>query len=423
MLKSFAFSAGLMLSPDMLTTAGNLAGRMTSLFLLFLGAAAFCHIVTSRVYGMGLKLSHDRAYAGETELIQRALGPGWALLFSFFPRLLFFLFLSTSVLATAGYVFNEVFAYWFPNFGFSLCLLGLLLALNILGKGPADLVQVVFVSVSLLGLLVLALVGFATLDPSGEKIILAYPGRGLLGYMFFPLMIFVGFELAFFSSKGEKPVSFHLRSMLFAILGIGLLLGAWGLASLAHVAPERLSQSTLPHVLAARSIMGQSGRVLIGVVAICGACGAVNVLLASLSRLMQAMAQEGLIPKAMVQVRGRPLMPPCLLCGAVLVMMGAGMAGSPNLFHLNMAGAWFWLASYGVVHLSFLLTREYRSQAWFWRRVIPVLSSGSIFFIVSVLATVFFALQRADALNLLKMVILLLALSVICSVALLRLKP
>jgi amino acid transporter len=424
MLKPFVFSAGLMLSPDILATVGNLAGRMPAFFLLFLGAGALCHTVTSRVYSAALD-PRVGPFAVETELIRRALGPGYALFFSLFPRLLMFLCLSTSVLATAGYVFNEVFVYWFPNLGFSFCLLGLLLALNLSGKEAANLGQVFFISVSILGLLVLVIAGFARLDLFGREVpAVGSQGYEVLRHLFPAFIIFVGFELSLFSSTDPKPALFAPRAMVSAILGIGLVLGVWGLLSLAHVSPERLAESALPHALAARAIMGQRGRVVMGIVAISGACGAVNALLASVSRFVSAMAQDGLIPTALVQVRGRPLVAPALLGVGGFAMMGAGMAGSPMLEHLVMAGAWFWLASYGAVHLSFQLTKGFMSKerSGLRQRIMPLLSLGSILFIGFVLVAVIFSIERPDALKLVKILITVPAVSVTCSAVLLRLK-
>jgi hypothetical protein len=135
------------------------------------------------------------------------------------------------------------------------------------------------------------------------------------------------------------------------------------------------------------------------------------------------MARDGLIPVALVQVRGRPLIAPALLGGGVFAMLGAGLAGAPILEYLIMAGAWFWLASYGAIHLSFQLMRWPGSQegSVFWRRILRLLSLGSLLFIGFVIVAVIFFLERPDALKLVKVLITALPLSFLCSAFLLRL--
>ncbi|MCF8143312.1 MAG: amino acid permease [Deltaproteobacteria bacterium] len=423
MIKSFAFSAGLMLSPEVLIIVGHLAGRMPTVFLLLLGAGALCHTLTSSVYSRVVHSQFGR-FSGEAEFIRHALGPRHALVFSLFPRLLMFFCLATSVLATAGYALNEVFVYWFPNLGFSFCLIGLILALNLAGERAVNLGQVLFVSVSILGLLVLVIVGFARLDSFGSAApLVASPGHEVLDHLFWPLAVFVGFELSLFSWTGRNPGLFPVRAMVSAILGIGSLLALWGLVSLAHVSSERLTESTLPHALAARVIMGQWGRIIMGVAVISSACGAVNVLLASVSRLMSTMAQDGLIPKVLVQIRGFRLVPPLLLGGGVFAMLGAGMAGKPILSDFTLAATWFWLASYGAMHLSFQLKRGFMPGEWrvFRQRIMGLLSFGALLFICFALVAFFFSLNRPDAFKLVEILIAVLAFSVAGSAVLLRL--
>lgn len=423
MVKSFAFSVGLMLSPEALTTIGNLAGRMPAYFVILLSAGVLCHTVTSRVYGVSV---HPRVgrLTGETDLISHALGPGPALFFSLFPKLLMFLCLSTSVLVMAGYAFNEVFVLWFPNLGFSFCLMALVMALSLAGARTANAAQVLFITVSALGLLVLVAAGLATVDyPGGDTVDIAFPGREVLSHLFFPLMILIGFELSMFSSTDGKPPLSAVRAMVWAVVGMGFFLGVWGLVSLAHVSDGTLAASTLPHSLAARVIMGRSGRLIMGIVVISGTCGAVNVLLASVSRLVSAMARDGLIPAALVSVRGRAVVPPVLLAGGVFAMMGAGMGGKPILADLTMAAAWFWLASYAVAHLSFQVARGSMSGTGvFLGRVMPALSAGSLLFLALALAWVFFSIEAADASRLAKVLIAYLAFSAACAAVLLRLR-
>ena len=72
---------------------------------------------------------------------------------------------SAGLVVSAGFVFNEVFVYWFPNFAFASLLLVSITLLNIFGKKPALVTQVITLAVARIGLLILKL-----LEPDDGKI-------------------------------------------------------------------------------------------------------------------------------------------------------------------------------------------------------------------------------------------------------------
>lgn len=71
---------------------------------------------------------------GRDRFMQKNLGNWAALLLPLSSRLSLTLVAATGLVATAGFVFNEVFVYWFPNFLFAYLLLGLILIVNLLGR-------------------------------------------------------------------------------------------------------------------------------------------------------------------------------------------------------------------------------------------------------------------------------------------------
>ena len=72
-------------------------------------------------------------------------------------------------------MFNEVFVYWFPNLGFSFCLLGMVVGLNLAGSRVATLAQLSYVALALggvLGLAGLGLLGLGRLGVRGHVVLL-----------------------------------------------------------------------------------------------------------------------------------------------------------------------------------------------------------------------------------------------------------
>ena len=139
-----------------------------------------------------------------------------------------------------------------------------------------------------------------------------------------------------------------------------------------------------------------------GIVEIGGTCAAVNALLASVSRIMTGAAGGGMIPAALVKVKGRRVIPPALLGAGIFGMLGAGMAGSPILEQFSLAAWWFWIASYGALHLSFQLagSAARRREQGLRGRLLRVLSLGSLLFIGWALVSVFPLLERTEAMRL-----------------------
>ena len=115
----------------------------------------------------------------------------------------------------------------------------------------------------------------------------------------------------------------------------GILLGGvtfctWGLVSLGAVPMATLATSTVPHMVTARTLLGQPGRMVMGIVVLAGVSGAVNVLLFGVSRMLVGMASQGLLPAVLAWAPQRAPVALLLLALGPALMMRLGMAGEPE---------------------------------------------------------------------------------------------
>jgi amino acid transporter len=341
---------GLMVSPEALTVVGNSAGKaghgVGGIILL----AGLIHLLT--ILGFGRMLAQYPGPSGEACLIRKALGAVPAVVSPVCARVTVAVCASTAVLATAGYAFNEVFVYWFPNLGFSFCLLGVLLLLNLQGRKVAVMGQLVFVGLTVAGLLFLSVTGLfewgnaPPVTPIVGPRLAHLPQVGLAC-----LLLFVGFDLAGFAVETpDNPA----KVMLAAILLAGLVFSCWGWVSAEYVPLYKLADTSIPHVKAARAVLGEKGRLWMGLVILAGSSAAVNALLMTVSRMMTAMAADGLLPPHLARRKDQATIALLLLAAAVAAMMGSGMAGEPILEVCIKAGMWFWLLHYGVIQGSLL---------------------------------------------------------------------
>jgi hypothetical protein len=361
-----AFALGVMLSPDTLILLGNTLGHEGYAALGGLLIAGGLHGLTAWTYGrLGL---HPTASVGESRLLADAYGPLVATVLPLCARVVYTVAAATGILAIAGYVFNEVFVYWFPNLGFSFCLLGIVVGLSLAGPRVATLAQLSYVMLALGGLLCLsamALLGCRQV-PSGVEVTASssfVTMRSLLA----GLVLFVGFELALFTTPSTAGTpSPPGRLMALSLVLAALVFSGWGIASIRCVASSRLVESTVPHMVTARAIDGDRGRAVMGVVVLAGTCATVHAMLRAGSHMLAGMATHGLLPAWLGWRQARPAL--LVLAAGPAVMLALGMAGEPETEVYTRAGVLFWLLLYAAIHLAVLRRLSHQAPRTAWHR-------------------------------------------------------
>ena len=331
-LYSIAIPIGVMLSPETLVLLGNSAGYNGTLFFLSvaIAAAVSCMCAYSIFY-----LGRQADEGNELSLLAKVLGrfPAAALVIS--ARLSVTLLVATSVLVTAGFAFNEIFVYWFPNFGFAFLLLGFILVCNIIDKSWAANFQLLLISCILLSFSVLLIQGLFS-SPSSNIPTQASELTSLAAASG-ALLLFLGFDLIINSQAKNK-----LISALAAICTIFMLFILWGAVSRAYVPSASLIESSLPHLKAARAIMGQNGRLLMGVVVICGATAAVNGLFLYMGQTAYDLAEQEIIPRFKGEKTLHRLAV-ILLSLTIGILMMSGLAGEDKLTIYYRGALVLWL--------------------------------------------------------------------------------
>ncbi|WP_028586069.1 hypothetical protein [Desulfogranum mediterraneum] len=330
---------GIMLSPESLVRLGNLAGGGSFSHLLLALAALVAALGAGLILHPGLSSRGE----GATLLLSRELGsvPAATLLLS--SRISVTLLAATAVLVTAGYAFNEIFLYWFPNFGFAFLLLFLVLAANLAGERWALRLQVL---AALLALSCLCILLFLGVLAEGAPLEAQSPINPSPHLALGAVLLFLGYDLV---SPAENGPS---RGAVLVLLGLVLLLfSCWAGISAHFVAWSSLADSTIPHILAAKRMLGQPGRYLIGTVVICGAVAMVNGLFIATTRTWLALSAQQLVPRFFQgRNQGRFY---CLLSALVIgVLMMSGLAGEEEL-ELYLRGALLlWLLKLGAHSLA-----------------------------------------------------------------------
>lgn len=351
-------SAGmaLLISPDHLRLWGNLAGQMGLAFWI----AAFGAGIVYALSAQGYRRLAAHQLGGGYLTGWRSGGGIACLSLALASRLALTTGMATGVLVTTGYVFNETFIHWFPNFGFSFLCLACTALLLAWGYAPAERVQAALLAVAVLGLSLLVIVGFVnspTNPVAGAWVIPGFNAPMLAG----GLLLFVGFDLGVHRNAPSDRAAMDIR-MMPATLGVAVLLfGLWSVVSLAHVPAQRLSGSDIPFTLAARAVSGQTGRIVMGTVVIAGSCAAVIALFAATSRMVGTLSQMKLLPGCFGGSTRRNAPAAVLLTATIAAMLALGFAGSPNLEIFIRAGVLLWLLHLCLVHPISRHTRNRRA--------------------------------------------------------------
>jgi len=356
MLRSFLLAASLsmgwMLSPDVQVRLGNGIGYNRTLFLAALAASALvCALAASIIRHPRLAVEGRHTQTG---LLVQGLGrvPAVSLILS--ARLSCVILPSTGLLVAAGFAFNEIFVYWFPNFGFAFLLLGLITALQLGGERIAGYAQLFFAAVMLGSMAVLCLVGIS--GPVSTSPVSADVGFSVsLPVMFGALLLFLGYD---YVPTGSAMPSGTTHSQLPALVpAIAALFTAllmflfWAMLMFQYVAADRLADSTIPHLITARAIGGNTGRYLMGIAIISGTCAAVNGLYSMALANLAGLARRHLLPG---HPPGRLKRRRFALLFAVIIgtMMMAGLAGYQILETYIQAALILWLLMVGAECLA-----------------------------------------------------------------------
>ena len=344
-LLTLALGCGWLFSPEALIIAGNSTGNLGWLVMPLLLLTSLLFFFTNKAIGSALM---PDSVDSETTLLRNNFGKyvtGSLTIASCLPLLII---AATALLVTSGYTFNEVFLYWFPNFGFAFLLLGLLTLLQFLPVQQIHRIQLFFVSLAGMGILILGIHGSLSPDKS-MAIIFRMPEQfsvaGLSSTLL--LLFFAGSNLLRREQKGFPY-----------LLGIVLLVFLpWMFASLGHVDPERLATSTIPFMTASRKIMGDTGRQIMGVVVIAGSCAAFTGFSLLCRQKIEELNREQMAPSFLAAGGQRWLLPP-LVAVAVGACMATGLAGDELLEILLRSALLLWLLCYCLVCVAAVLSKK-----------------------------------------------------------------
>ncbi len=278
-------------------------------------------------------------------------------------RIPLLLFASTGMLVTAGFAFNEIYLYWFPNFLFASLLLAAVGLVHLFREKYAFFLQAAAAILVIAALLTLVVWGgggnglkaSATAPAAGQGFHLSLAALG-----FIP---FLGFD--FHRGAGRN------RVVIFSLVGVFLVLSLWVWLVVGRVAAETLATVDVAYMFAARSVAGELGRYVIGVAVIGGAVCGVNGLFIVVRRCFEDIDRE-------LHGQGKRRLYNVLVVVFVLTveaMMLGGVAGEEVLGLQIRASIVLWLCYllFRVLAGAYILRQKGCRKGWLGYGLAPLL--------------------------------------------------
>ena len=267
-----------------------------------------------------------------------------ALVTLFSGRIPILLLAATGMLVSAGFVFNEIFVYWFPNFLFAFLLLALLTIFQLFAHKYVLGFQNALVLLAVSGLLLLGVLGVFA-QPAASQSYSGVAGSFSLILIGMGCIPFLGFD---FPRQAER------RLVMLSITGGMVLLVIWSLLAMKMVDPARLTESAVAHRSIARAVAGEQGGYLIGMVVICGVLAGCNALLHINRQIFSDLLKAGFLPSPFSRYMWLPIV---ILAAMIGIMMFSGLAGDIMLETQIRAAVILWfgylgLRSVAAAHLS-----------------------------------------------------------------------
>ncbi len=355
------WGSGILISPEFFTLQGNFTGTFKLFFVFpFIGSVLLHWFHLKNWYPPFMP---NMTSIDEIDRLVFAFGRFGAAALLLWARPFMAVCIATASLVTSGFVFNETFIYWFPNFAFAAILLILILAVNLVGTKAASTAQVIFTISAAAGWLALIGIGLLRIAFSGEELPIEPQTIRFNGHIWGATILFIGYEMVYYSPQATRNVEIYtaMRSTLLIVAGLFI---CWNLIGLKFVSSDRLIATRIPHTLIAKSLSGQNGRYLMGLVSIMSSLAVTNALFLTVSRMVLIMVEKQIMPGFILGSRvDRPYR---ILSGLTIlsaISMGLGFAGTDLIDIAIYASLLTWLLFYALSQLGqIVITLSNNSQ-------------------------------------------------------------
>ena len=314
------------------------------------------------------------------DYVAAGLGRFWAITGTLAAYLVVHVFAGVAETATAGVfaTFNFEFLEGLQETGSWWIGVGLIVVLgvvNMLGIRPYGATEIVMTTIMWLTLIIFGVVG--VLSPKVSSISGMF-GESFVGTDLTAILTMVGLALFLFvgveyvtplASELREPSRTIPKAMYIGVTMVAVAMFLYGSAVARQVENVDLGDGTfiLDTPLAipafAETVMGDFGKIWLGIAVLLASAATLNTLLAGVPRIFYGMAKDGTLPRAFGYLHPRYKEP---WLGIALVAL-IGIVGAivldgdiPSIINLILAAVMAWIFSYILVNISVMVLRRRR---------------------------------------------------------------
>ncbi len=314
------------------------------------------------------------------DYIAAGLGRFFAIAGTLAAYLVVHVFAGTAETATAGVFasFNFTFLEEYQAGGswwIGVALMVIFAIVNMLGIRPYAKFEIAMAAIMWTTLVVFGILG--TLQPKATEISGLF-GESFVGTDFQAVLTMVGLALFLFvgveyvtplAAELKEPARTIPRAMYIGLTAVAVAMFLYGTAVARQVPNIDLGDGTLildtPLAIPAfaQAVLGDFGRIWLGIAVLLASATTLNTLLAGVPRIFYGMAKDGTLPKIFAYLHPRYKEP---WVGIILVAL-IGVVGAilidgdiPSIISLILAAVLAWIFSYVLVNISVILLRSRR---------------------------------------------------------------
>ncbi len=265
-------------------------------------------------------------------------------------------------IAVAGSILNQLFFPGLPPKAIALIMLGIFMALNILGVDVFANMQMALTFVVLFTLACVGGIGFFGHSESITQVSLPPITTGnVVSLVVLGVWLFIGVEFVCpMIEEAKNPRRNIPLAMIGGLLFILVLQSFHGFAALKLVPAQKLAESSTPHLEIAKAVLGKIGYYWVGGMSFCATGSLLNVLMAGVPRMLYGMAHAGQVPGIFKTLHPRfqtPWVGIVLLGCAIALQVILGVSGTAAIVALIVASSFSWLLAYIIVHVDLIVLR------------------------------------------------------------------
>ncbi len=243
----------------------------------------------------------------------------------------------------------------------------LLTLLNILGVDFFAKVQNLLAYLMLTALLVIGVTGLTEADPQGGSFLSFWEGFehldiGVLSLTTMALWSFMALEFVCPMIEETKNPNKNIpRSMILAAVVLLVIYTLVALAAYLAVPQEALAGSDIPHAVLITALFGESGKLIMAVLAITATCSTINTVLATIPRMLFGMAQNQQLPAVFMKLHPKSRSPWVGIgfVGLLIMVPTILLKGQEDIIlTLLISAATCWLVAYIISHLNLIVLRR-----------------------------------------------------------------